>query len=430
MFIMECLGMSSEGHLSIGGMSVVALAKKYGTPLYIMDESQIRKNCRMYKKALSGYSGEFMVAYASKAFACKEMYRIIAEEGFGADVVSGGELHTALESGFSPEKIIFHGNNKTKVELCMALENSVGRIAVDNLEELKVLSELSVKLNKTVNILLRIKPGVEAHTHEFIKTGQIDSKFGFALETGEAEEAVELAMSAPNISLNGVHCHIGSQIFDSEPFHLSAEILIKFIISMKNTYNANMTELNLGGGYGTAYLLKDDAPSIFTAITSLSSSINELMATHNIKLKLFLEPGRSIVADAGLTVYTVGSVKNIPNIRTYVSVDGGMTDNPRHILYGAEYDAVLPERPIADCKNKVTIAGRCCESGDVLIKDIDMPAIKSGDLLAILVTGAYNYSMAGNYNRVPRPPVIMVNNGIDRVVIKRESYEDLIRNDI
>ncbi|MEG1568081.1 MAG: diaminopimelate decarboxylase [Oscillospiraceae bacterium] len=421
-----------NGHLEIGGVDCVALAQKYGTPLYVMDENAIRANCKELKKSIDKYyHGNGMVLYASKAFSCKEIYRIMQSEGIGTDVVSAGELYTALQAGFPAENIYFHGNNKTAQELIMALENNVGHIVVDNITELELLNTLAHAADKKANILFRIKPGVDAHTHDFVRTGQIDSKFGFALETGEAEAAFKLALTLPNINVYGIHCHIGSQIFDIEPFCHAAEVMLSFANKMRTDCGVTIKELNLGGGFGIRYISEDDPKALDCYMEAVSKTVFGFCEKANFPCPFIcIEPGRSIVGDTGITLYTVGSVKNIPNCRTYVSVDGGMTDNPRYALYASKYDVILANK--ADkCKCfTATIAGRCCESGDLLAENIQIQEPAPGDILAVLSTGAYNYSMASNYNRVPRLPVIMLKNGEDRVVVKRETYEDLVRNDV
>lgn len=431
MNIMECLGENKEGILTIGGVSVKSLAEKYGTPLYIMDEDEIRKNCKTYKNAIDTYYGNgSLVLYASKAFTCKYMCKLVAEEGLGIDVVSGGELYTALKAGFPAEKIYFHGNNKTNDEIRLAIDNNVGRIVVDNLAELDRLNEYAKMANKVVNISFRIKPGIDAHTHEFVMTGQIDSKFGVALETGEAEQAYADASKLSNINVIGVHCHIGSQIFDYAPFEMAASKMMHFIADLKHKYNIEIEELNLGGGYGIKYTENDTPVPYDQYIQQISVIVKKVSEEKHVKLpKILMEPGRSIVAPAGITVYTVGAIKDIPNIRRYVSVDGGMADNPRYIMYESKYKALVVTNPNGEENETVTIAGKCCESGDLLIKDAIMPKINNGDLIAVLATGAYNYSMASNYNRIPKPPVIMVSNGESKVVVERESYEDIIKND-
>lgn len=431
-FVMDCIEKYEKGNLSIGGVDVAEIAKEYGTPAYVMDENAIRENMRAYKNAIdSCYNGEGLVLYASKALSCIRMYKIAAEEGLGVDVVSGGELYTALKAGFPAEKIYFHGNNKTEDELKFALENGLGRYVVDNYEELDMLNRLCLEMNKRAKILFRIKPGIDAHTHSFVLTGQIDSKFGFALETGEAERVVEYALSQERLDIVGVHCHIGSQIFELEPFKLAAEVMLNFMADMKEKFGVEMEELDLGGGFGIKYTQADKPLDYGSYIAAVSETVKEVAESRNIKRPFILmEPGRSIVASAGLTVYTVGSVKEIPNVRTYVSVDGGMGDNPRYILYSSEYDACPVKNPDAPRIKPVTIVGKCCESGDILIDGIHMPELKAGDLLAVLATGAYNYSMASNYNRIPRLPVVMVDNEKTYLAVKRETYEDLIRNDI
>ena len=432
MFISDSLSVNNEGHLTIGGADVSSLAKKYGTPLYIMDEDKIRRTCKIYQDALSEAFGKaFTVNYASKAFSAKSIYRIVDEEGLSADVVSGGELFTALNAGFPTNKISFHGNNKTRDEIVFALESDIKQFIVDNMEELETINNEAKRLSKIADISFRIKPGVDAHTHDFVKTGQIDSKFGVALENGEAFEIIKAALSMENVRLVGLHCHIGSQIFDSEPFSHAATVMFEFIAKIKNELGVEIEELDLGGGFGVKYTDKDDPNSISDSVRSFADTVKaeckrlELSVPH-----ISIEPGRSIVADAGITVYTVGSVKEIRGIRTYVSVDGGMTDNPRYALYGSEYTMLLPERPLAKASETYTIAGRNCESGDLLGENISLPKVSAGDFLCVLTTGAYNYSMASNYNRVPRPPVVMVKGGEDRLVIKRETYEDLVANDL
>ena len=431
-FISDSLSVNEHGRLAVGGADVSELAEKYGTPLFIMDEGEIRKNCREYVSSLKKhYGGNFLVLYASKAFCAKYMYKIIEDEGLGADVVSGGELFTALSAGFPADRIYFHGNNKTESEIRFAIESKIGGFVVDNREELYLIDKLSKDYGTKTRISFRIKPGIDAHTHEFIKTGQIDSKFGVALENGEAYELISEAVKLENVSVCGLHCHIGSQIFEKEPFEHAAEVMMKFISKIQSTLPCKIEELNLGGGFGIKYTEKDAPNSIDSMTETFCEAIKKSARQYGIELpRLLIEPGRSIVASSGLTVYRVGSVKEIKNIRTYVSVDGGMTDNPRYALYGAEYEMLLPERPLDEKDTVVTVAGRNCESGDLLGRDIALPKVKNGELLAVLATGAYNYSMASNYNRVPRPPVVMVKDGADKLIVKRETYSDLTANDI
>jgi len=432
MFLSESLGLNEKGNLTIGGFDTVELAKKYKTPLYVMDEALIRKNCRLYLDSLKRECGENGLAlYASKAFSCIGVLKIAAEEGMGLDVVSGGELYTAKKAGFPMERIYFHGNNKTYDEIEFAIDENIGRFVADNLGEICDIDEIASKKNKKANVLLRIKPGVDAHTHDFIRTGQIDSKFGFAIETGEAIEAVKKVVSCENINLIGVHCHIGSQIFEIEPFVEAAKIMVGFIKTIKDETGADIEELNLGGGYGIQYTENDDPVGYGDYIGDIAKTVKALTEKLELKMpKIIMEPGRSLVASAGITLYTVGAVKEIPNIRTYVSVDGGMTDNPRYIMYGAPYSAVVANKASQKPEKIVTIAGKCCESGDLIQENIALANPEKGDVLAVLATGAYNYSMSSNYNRIPKPAVVMVKDGKDRLVVKRESYEDVIRNDI
>lgn len=430
--IADCLSINEKNHLEIGGLDTVELAKQYGTPLYVMDEDQIRKNCKIYKDAVDKYyDGNGLVLYASKAFSCTHIYRVASQEGLGIDVVSGGELYTALKARFPMEKVYFHGNNKTTDEIDMAVKHGVGRLVVDNVFDLGRVDAISAKYNKVTKILFRIKPGVEAHTHDFIQTGQIDSKFGVALETGEAMDIMAQAAKLSNVEVVGIHCHIGSQIFDLAPFELAAKVMMNFMGDVKDKLGLVLSELNLGGGYGIKYLESDQPVAYDAYMEAVSKVVKETAQARGLRVpKILMEPGRSLVGPAGITLYTVGAVKDIPNVRTYVSIDGGMTDNPRYILYQAEYSALLANRAGEKPVKPVTIAGRCCESGDLIGEGIMMPEVKVGDTLAVLATGAYNYSMASNYNRIPRPPVVMVSSGKPKVVIKRETYEDLIRNDV
>lgn len=432
MFVSEALSVNERGHLVIGGCDCVDLAKEYGTPLYVMDEELIRKNCRTYKNSIDRYyNGNGLVLYACKALCTTAMCRIAQQEGLGLDVVSGGELYTAVKAGFPMERVYFHGNNKTIQEIEMAIENNIKRIVVDNREELENINRIAGNKGKAADISFRIKPGIDAHTHDFIRTGQIDSKFGVALENGEALEIIETASKMKNVRVVGIHCHIGSQIFELAPFELAARVMLNFIADVRDRTGIEISELNLGGGYGIKYIPEHDPVEYESYIESVSGVVKSVCREKGIKLPFILmEPGRSIVGPAGLTLYTVGSVKDIKNVRKYVAVDGGMADNPRYALYRSQYDAVLANRPFAEKNDKVTIAGKCCESGDILIKDILMPEINPGDILAVLATGAYNYSMSSNYNRIPRPPIVLARNGKSAVIVKREDYEDIVRNDI
>ncbi len=432
MFVNDCLNVNGDGHLTIGGCDTVELAKEYGTPLYVLDENVIRETCRSYVNSFKKfYDGNGMPLYASKALSCKELCRIANEENIGLDVVSGGEIYTALQAGFPMEKVHFHGNNKTADEIKFALESKVGKFVVDNLYELELLNNIAGEMGVTANISFRIKPGVDAHTHNFIRTGQIDSKFGFALETGEAFNAVKEAIKLENVCLKELHCHIGSQIFDIEPFVTAAEIMIDFMGKIKNELGVVISELNLGGGFGIMYTEKDEPVPYENYMEKVSVAVKAKSAEYGIPVPfIYIEPGRSIVGEAGITLYTVGGKKEIPNIRTYVSVDGGMTDNIRYALYQSDYTVVNASKADKTPDEVITVAGKCCESGDLVQEHTKVAEVEVGDTLAVLSTGAYNYSMASNYNRIPRPAMIMVNNGTSRVIIKRESYEDIVKNDI
>jgi len=432
MFVSKNLSVNEKGHLTIGGLDTVDLAKEYGTPLYVIDEDLLRENCRSFKQSIDRYyGGKGLVCYASKVFCCKEMYRIMMSEDMGLDVVSAGELYTAASVGFPMEKVCFHGNNKTDEELLMALEKNVGRIVVDNIFELERLNRLSCERGAKANIMFRIKPGIDAHTHDFVRTGQIDSKFGFALETGEALEAVKKAISLEHIELSGLHCHIGSQIFDIDPFVLAAEVMMNFIAQVRDELGYEIKELDLGGGFGIKYTDADSPVSYDNYMEKVSEKVKAVCAEKNLKLPFILiEPGRSIAGPAGITLYTVGGIKHIPNIRTYVSIDGGMGDNPRYALYKSKYDFVNAVRASEPKSETVTVAGKCCESGDLLGEGAPIQRTEEGDIIAVLATGAYNYSMSSNYNRIPKPPVVMIKDGASRVIVKRETLEDIVRNDI
>jgi len=432
MFVSDCLGINEKGRLTIGGYDTVDAAQKFGTPAYVFDEAEIRRNCRDFVGSINeNYDGNGMVLFASKAFCCKEMCRICAEEGMGLDVVSGGELFTALSVKFPAEKIYFHGNNKTPDELKQAVASNVGRIVVDNIFELESLDKIARDAGKTVEILFRIKPGIDAHTHDFVKTGQIDSKFGFALETGEAMQAVKKALTMENLKLVGIHCHIGSQIFDIDPFELAARVMLEFMAQVKAETGLELAVLNLGGGFGIKYLQTDRPRPFADYMKKVSVIVKEYSAELGLKTPfIIIEPGRSIVGAAGITLYTVGAVKKIPDVRTYISVDGGMGDNPRYILYQSHYEVICANKANEPRECTATVAGKCCESGDLIQEWTSVQRVEPGDTLAVLSTGAYNYSMASNYNRICRPPVVFVKDGEARVVVKRETYEDIAHNDI
>lgn len=432
MILHKHFDVNEKGHLTIGGMDAVELAERFGTPAYILDENVIRANCREYLTAARREFGEdALPLYASKALCFTGIYKLAAEEGMGIDCVSGGELFTAKQAGFPAERIYFHGNNKTDRDIRDAIDMGVGRFVVDNPDELRALSKEASKRGIRQGILLRITPGIDPHTHKAVVTGNIDSKFGSAIATGQAMEIVKQALASDGIELVGLHCHIGSQIFDLEPFSDAANIMIRFIADIKRECGYEIRELNLGGGFGVKYTEYDREISYSSAIADIAGIVRSFCKTHEIAMpRVILEPGRSLVAAAGATLYTVGSVKEIPSFRNYVSVDGGMPDNPRYALYQSQYTAVIANKADKPRDYRATLAGRCCESGDLLGENMELQRAERGDILAVLVTGAYNYSMASNYNRIPRPPVIMVKDGEARVAVRRETYEDLIRNDV
>lgn len=432
MILYPHLQLNNKGHLTIGGLDTVDLAKEYGTPAYIMDENVIRENMREYKNAAVKYFGEdALPLFASKAISFLGIYKIAAEEGLGIDCVSGGELYTAHAASFPPERIYFHGNNKTDRDIYDAIDMGVGTFVVDNEDELYRLDSIAHGKNIKQSILLRITPGIDPHTHKAIMTGSVDSKFGNAIETGQAMDIVKKAISCKNLILKGLHCHIGSQIFDIEPFASAADIMVRFISEINKECNFEINELNLGGGLGVRYTENDPHINYTDCIKNIAEVVKMECEKHNVKMpKVRLEPGRSIVAASGITLYTVGGIKEIPGFLNYISVDGGMPDNPRYALYSSRYTFIIANKADMPCNYKATIAGRCCESGDLLGEGVEIQKPVRGDILAVLTTGAYNYSMASNYNRLPRPPVILVKDGKAKVAVKRESYLDLIRNDI
>ena len=432
MLYAECLSVSADNHLMIGSHDAVALAKEYGTPLYVLDEDQMRRNCREYRQTLADcYAGESMALFASKALCTLHTARVAAEEGLGADAVSGGEVYTLLKAGFPMEKVFFHGNCKTPEEIALAMAAGVGFFVVDNREELDRVNAIAGEKGVVQKILFRVKPGVDCHTHEYIKTGQIDSKFGVALETGEALEIHRRAAGLPNVRVEGVHCHIGSQIFEIEPFCEAIHRMMALMAELRDSLGMRTRILNLGGGFGIRYDAKDDPPLLADYIRRVADTVKSEAERLALPLPcLMFEPGRAIVGNAGVTLYTVGSVKTIPGIRTYVAVDGGMADNPRYILYGAKHPALIADRAGDAPEGSVTIAGKCCESGDLIAEDVPLPRAKAGDILAVLVTGAYHYSMASNYNRLPRPAMVALRGNEKKVIVRRETYDDLISHDV
>ena len=431
--ICENISVSDEGILLFAGQSTQALAQQYGTPLYLMDEDRIRDRMRTYKRGMEKAFGEYgHVLYASKAASFKRIYEIAAQENIGIDVVSAGEIATAALAGFPLENAYFHSNNKTDADIRYAMEKGVGYFVVDNAEELLAIDAIAGQRALKQKLLLRITPGIDPHTYDAVNTGMVDSKFGSAIETGQAEEITRLALSLPNIDLQGFHCHVGSQVFDSGVYLQTADIMLTFIADMDKKLSFTTQKLDLGGGYGVRYTSDDPMIDIEENIISVGKRVRELVAQYELPmLHICMEPGRSIVADAGMTLYTMGTLKRIPGYKNYVSVDGGMADNPRFILYGSSY-TLLPATQMDAPRNMVcSVVGRCCESGDVIQENVPMPdTLKRGDLIACLTTGAYNYSMASNYNRIPRPAVVMLQDGKSYVAVKREMPEDVAKLDV
>jgi len=426
------LSVNAENHLTIAGQDTVALAKTYGTPLMVIDENRVRENLRTYRDAMKTYfGGASRPLFASKALSCKYIYRLAKEEGVGIDLVSSGELYTALAAGFDVKEAFFHGNNKTDADIAYAMDNGVGHFVVDNLTELDRIDEEAEARGILQPILLRLSPGIDPHTHAAITTGQVDSKFGIAIETGQADEAVAYTLTKKHIRLDGFHCHIGSQIFEITPFCDAAKLMIAYVSHVKATFGHDTAILNLGGGFGVRYIEGQPILDYADFIRRIAAFIDEEVTRSGIvKPTVLMEPGRSIVADSCLTLYTVGGTKEIPGFKNYVSVDGGMPDNPRYALYQADYTVCLASRMKDTPDFTCTVAGRCCESGDLLQENVTLPKPARGDILAVLVTGAYNYSMASNYNRIPRPAVIAVKDDTVTPVIRRETFADLTRNDM
>ena len=419
---------NEKGHLCIGGCDLDELAEKYDTPLYIYDEDTIRSMCQEYKKAFAKYEkSNFM--FASKAFMTKALCAILKEEGFGLDTVSGGEMYTAYSAGFDMSHVLLNGNNKSIDELEMALDYNIGRYSVDNFLELALLDNLAKSKNKIVDIFLRITPGIECHTHEYIQTGHLDSKFGFDLT--QLDEAIDLIKEQyTNLNLVGLHAHIGSQIFETQVYYDEVGVILKEIRRIKEVHNIDLKEINLGGGLGITYTEADVPPSVETIADVIIRSIEVHCKEYNLEYPaIYLEPGRSIVGTSGVTIYTIGSSKQVPKGRRYVAVDGGMADNPRPSMYQAKYTAVIANKANEESNEEVTIAGRYCESGDILIRDIKLPHPEEGDILCVFNTGAYGYSMSSNYNRTLRPAAVLVKNAQSDIIIKRETYEDLVSDD-
>lgn len=431
--ICKNLSVNEKGNLCFAGRDTVKLAEKYGTPLYLMDEDRIRERCRTYQDALKGAFGESATAlYAGKAACFRDIYRIMREEGMGIDVVSSGEIYTAHSAGFPMERAYFHGSNKTDADVAYAMDCGVGYFVADNKEELNAVQAEAKKRGLSQKVLLRLTPGIDPHTYEAISTGKVDSKFGTAIETGQAEEMVAYALSLPNVDLQGFHCHVGSQVFDSDVYLRASAIMLQFVADMKTKYAYETAVLDLGGGYGVRYLESDPEIDIAANIKEVAGAVLAQCKALGISVPAIrMEPGRSIVADAGMTLYTVGSVKRIPGYKNYVSVDGGMTDNPRFALYRAPYTVAIANRMNEKKSFRASLVGRCCESGDIIQEDVAFPeTVGRGDVAAVLTTGAYNYAMSSNYNRIPRPAVVMLFGGEDKIAVKRETFADLCRNDL
>ncbi len=426
------LAVNSAGHLSFAGVDTVMLARKYATPLYLLDEDKIREKCRVYQAAMKdSFGADALPLYAGKALCIKDIYRMMREEGMGIDVVSPGEIFTAVRGGFPMERAYFHGNNKTDADISYAMENNVGCFVCDNEEELLAIEREAAARGITQKILIRVAPGIDPHTHKAISTGSVDSKFGAAIETGQAMALVASAIEQPHVSLEGIHCHIGSQIFETQPFIDATEIMVAFASLIRNKMGYTLREINLGGGMGVPYRENDPCIDYAEIISQIAQAMRRCCAEHGLPFpRVRMEPGRSIVADAGMTLYTVGTFKSIPDFRNYVSVDGGMPDNPRYALYESPYTVVMADRMNDACDTVCTVAGRCCESGDLIQEGVALPRPERGDLLAVLTTGAYNYAMASNYNRIPRPAMVILRGGENRLILRRETFEDLIRNEL
>ena len=424
----QTLKINANGNLEIGGCDMTELADTYGTPLYVIDEATLRGVLREYKDAFKSYP-KINMMYASKALMTTSVAKIVSSEGFGFDVVSGGEIYTVQKSGADMSKVLFNGNNKSVDEIKMAVEAGVGRFSVDNFFELSLVNEIAKSYNKTIDILIRITPGIECHTHEYIQTGHLDSKFGFDLT--QIDEAIDLIVDEyKNLNLKGLHAHIGSQIFELQVYYDEVGVIYKEIKRIKEKYGIELEEINLGGGIGIKYTEKDVPPSIYDAAQTIISSVEAHVKELNLhEPQIYIEPGRSVAGTAGVTLYTVGSSKQVPNGKKYVAVDGGMADNPRPSMYQAEYLAEVANKPDFEEKEIVTIAGRFCESGDILIKNIELPKLESGDILCVYNTGAYCYSMSSNYNRVLKPAMVLVNNEKSDIIVNRETYEHLVSLD-
>jgi len=420
---------NDDGILQIGGCSTVDLARDFGTPLYVVDDQALRDTCRAYRAAFEARYPNTHISFSSKVFTTMAVCRIVEQEGLGVDVSSGGELYTAMQAGVPPSGIVMHGNNKSPQELEMAVAAKVGRIGIDYLEEIDAIQHVAAAREATVDILIRVAPGVSADTHTHIQTGKVDTKFGLAIANGDAKEAVGAALRAPNLRLRGINCHIGSQILDLQPFAEAAQMMVDFAAQLRSELGYTVEDLDLGGGLGVRYLPSDAPPSLEDYAETVADAVKASCDRQRMPLpRLILEPGRSLIGEAGTTLYTIGVVKRIPDVRTYVAVDGGLSDNPRPALYGARYSALVANKAHSAPVTKVTVSGKHCET-DTLIADLEAPETEPGDILAVQTTGAYNYSMASNYNRLPRPAAVLVSNGRAEVIVERESLDDLARLD-
>lgn len=430
MFFLGTQRINEEGHLEVGGCDCVALAREFGTPLYVMDEAELRQRCREYRNSFESRYPNVQIVFAGKALLTTAVCRIMDQEGLGLDVASGGELYTALEAEFPPDRMHLHGNYKSDAEIRMALESGIARIVVDSDPELDQVNRLAGEAGKTADIAIRVSPGIKPKTHTYIQTGQIDSKFGLGIETGQAMPAIKRTLDLQNLHLVGIHCHIGSQLFGLHSYARAVEMMVGFMKSMYDEARVSVEELNMGGGLGIKYVDDDEPPSVDQLAQVLTDSLKAQCDRHGLALpRLVLEPGRSIVGEAGLTLYRAGVIKEVPHVRTYVSVDGGLSDNPRPALYDAEYEVICANRANEPATEVMTVAGKHCET-DVLFTDVMLPPLQPGDLLAVQSTGAYNYSMASNYNRFPRPAMVLVNEGRAELIVRRETYADVMRCDL
>jgi diaminopimelate decarboxylase len=426
------LTVNEKGHLAVGGLDTVELAAEFGTPLYILDENVVRNNCRTYVNAMHECFGpESAPLYASKALCFKGIYPVVQSEGLCVDVVSPGEIYTALAAGFPASKMFFHGTNKTDADIEYGVKSGIGHFVVDNLNELEVLNSIAAEAGVTQKVLLRLTCGLDPHTLEAINTGKVDSQFGVPIDTGQADGFVKAALECSNIEVAGFHSHVGSQIFESDSFNRQVEILIGYAAKVRDELGYTIKVLNIGGGFGVRYTENDPVSDIPARIREVADHLNAALEANDFTLEaVFMEPGRSIVADAGVTLYQTGGVKEVKGYRNYVTVDGGMTDNPRYALYKSAYTVLNASRAGEKADYECTVAGRCCESGDRIAENICMAKPERGDIIAVLTTGAYNYAMASNYNRVPRPAMVMIADGKARLVVKRESYEDMMHNEL